>query len=509
LLRDLLSRLALVAVAVIPRLDVSLMPTLEDPDVLIHWNGPPGTSLAEMGRITGRAATELQSVPGVRSVGAHVGRAILGDQVVGANASELWLRLDPAADHDATVAAIQRVVDGYPGLQRDVLTYPAERINRVLEHTDKPVAVRLFGIDQGALAAKAEEVRAALAGVRGVERARVDAQAQEPTIEVQVDLGAAQQVGIKPGDVRRASAALLSGIEVGSLFEDQKIYEVVVRGVPATRQNLTSVRELLIDAPNGSHVRLGDVASVKITAVPNVIRHEGTSRTVDVTADVRGRDVGATVADVKRALTNIRFPLEYHAEVLGGYADHRADVRRVALYAVAAAFGIFLLLQASFESWRLAMIAVVCLPLALAGGAVAVLLDGGTVRLGALMGGFAVLGIAARNVIILVRRYQEMEDRELVPLGLTLVARGAGERVAPVLTTAVATALAFLPVLLRPGLPGHEVIHPMAVVVVSGLVTSTLVTLLLVPALYLRLAKGKAVATPAPENAGSPVPVVG
>jgi len=488
--------LAVLAVALLPRLDVSLVPALEDPDVLIHLDSVPGTSLAETGRITSRAARELQSVRGVRHVGAHVGRAILGDQVVGANSAELWVRLKSTADHQAAIAEIRRVVRGYPGLRGDVLAYPKDRIQRVLERTDKPVVVRIFGIDQGVLNAKAEELRRSLTAVQGIDGARVEARPEEPTIQVEVDLDAAQRAGIKPGDVRRASATLLSGIEVGSLFEDQKVYEVVVRGVPATRQNLTSVRDMLIETPSGSRVRLGDVAKVNVAAVPAVIRHEGSSRSVDVTADVRGRSLGAVVADVRQRLNAVQMPLEYHGEVLGGYAHHRAVVQRGMLYAVVAAVGILLLFQAAFESWRLAVLAFVSLPLALVGGGLAILADGGTLTLGALVGAFAVLGLAARHITILLRRYQEMETRELEPMGVAMVVRGAGERVAPVLTAAGAIAIAFVPVLLRSGVPGHEIVRPMALMVVGGLVTSSVVTLLLTPALYLRLAMGRADAAP-------------
>src|SRR4029453_15114304 len=191
---------------------------------LVRWNGPPGASLPEMNRITARAGRELRSVSGVREVGAHLGRAISGDQVVGANAAELWVSIDPDADYDATVASIKRVVNGYPGLSRDVQTYSGERVRDILTGTDDDVVVRLYGEDLGVLSAQAERVRQAVSRIDGMGGAR----AWRPP-------GGGKKHGIKPGDVRRAATTLLSGIQVGSLFEEQKVFDVVVWGTPDIR----------------------------------------------------------------------------------------------------------------------------------------------------------------------------------------------------------------------------------------------------------------------------------
>ncbi len=502
--------IVLVGLAVLPLLSrpQSTLPSFKERDLLIRWDGTPGTSGPEMTRVVAQASRELRSLPGVRNVGGHVGRAVMSDQVVGINSGELWVSVDPKADYDKTVASIQEVVDGYPGLERNVLTYLKDRTGGTLPVAGEAltqaggdaIVVRVYGQEQEVLRGKADEVRQALARVDGVVDPKVELQVEEPTLEVEVDLDAAQRYGIKPGDVRRAAATMLSGIAVGSLFEEQKVFDVQVWSTPETRHSLTSVRELLIDTPGGGRVRLGDVAEVRVAAAPNVIKREAVSRRIDVGASVQGRDLGAVVADVERTLQGIRFPLEYHAELLGDSADRQAARQRVVWYAAAAAIGIFLLLQAAFGSWRLATAVFLTLPVALAGGVLAALAGGGLMSLGAVTGFFAVLGIAARNGILLVSRYRQLERDEGEPFGPGLVLRGARERLVPILAAALAAALALVPLVVLGDDPGREIVRPMAVVVLGGLVTSTLLSLFVVPTLYLRLGSRR----PGPEPFSGP-----
>jgi Cu/Ag efflux pump CusA len=279
---------------------------------------------------------------------------------------------------------------------------------------------------------------------------------------------------------------MLSGIQVGNLFEEQKVFDVVVWGAPQVRSSLTSIRELMVDVPGGGQVRLGDVASVTVKPALSVIRHDNVSRSLDVTASVSGRSLGAVAGDVGAALRNVQFPLEYHAEVLADRVDRQAAERRAALIAGIAAIVIFLLLQVAFGSWRLAAATFLTLPMALLGGLLAVLLTGGDLSLGALVGFVLVLGIATRNGIMLVSHYQHLEREEGEAAGPGLVMRGALERLSPILTTAVAVAVVLVPVLVGGNVPGHEIVQPMAVVVLGGLVTATLLNLFVAPALYLR-----------------------
>ncbi len=489
------------AVAVVPSFDKALLPPLKDTNVLVRWAATPGTSLSEMDRITSRAGAELRTVSGVRDVGVQVGQAVLGDQPVGSDSAEMSVRLDPSTDHDRTVAAVRRVVSGYPGMEHEVLTYSEDRMREVLGRTGDPITVRIFGSDLAVLQAKAEEIKGAVARVDGISDARVAAPAAEPTMEVEVDLAKAREAGIKPGDVRRATATLLSGIRVGSLFEDQKVFDVQVWSTPESRNSLSSVQNLLIDTPAGAHVRLGDVANVRVRPTVPVINHEDISRFVDVTADVGARDVHAVAGDVGDALARIDFPLEYHAELLGRYDDQQVAQRRLQGFAVAAAIGIFLVLQAAFGSWRLAALTFVVLPVALAGGALAARIDGRTITLATVAGLLAVLAVAVRTSMLLVTRLRQpgpdgddgdpAETDGLMTAGGGAVLRATADRFLPVVTTVLVTAIVMLTVVAFGGISGQEILQPMAVVVLGGLVTTALVNLFLLPALYARFATTK------------------
>lgn len=485
--------LVVMGMAVFPRvIPDSLSPTFKEYDVVIRWDGAPGTSRPEMARITNQAGRELRTIPGVGNVGAHVGRAVMSDEVVNVNAAELWVRVDPSADYTATLTAIQEVVDGYPGLSREVSTYSTERLGDALTGTADDLVVRVYGHDIGVLREEAEKVRDLLSGIDGVVDPQVAHPNEEPVVEIEVDLAAAERHGIKPGDVRRASATLLSGLEVGMLADEQKVFDVVVWGTPETRHSLTSIRELLLDTPRGGHVRLEDVAHVAVGPATNVIRREGVAQRIDVSATVGTRDQPAVSRDIERRLQAMAFPLEYHAELLGGSAERRVAAQRLAGFAAAALIGMFFVLQAACRSWRLAAVVFLSLPLALAGGVITVWLTGGALSLGPAVGLLTILGIAARSSLGLIHHAQRLEQRDGEVFGPELVLRAARERFAPTGVTIAATGVVLLPLAWLGEIAGLEIAHGIAVVVLGGLVSTALLNLYVVPALYLRFGRGSA-----------------
>ncbi len=232
-----------------------------------------------------------------------------------------------------------------------------------------------------------------------------------------------------------------------------------------------------------------DVAEVSVAPTPTIIRHEANAPYVDVGFNVRGRDLGAVVRDVEAALASVEFPLEYHPEVIGEYAERQAALEPMLGVVVAVVIGILLLLQAAFDNWRLAFLAFLALPAALVGGVLAAGLGGGILSLGSLVGFLTVLGIAVRNGILLINHYQHLEQHEGEAFGPGLVVRGARERLAPILMTALTTALALVPLVIAGNIPGHEIEHPMAIVILGGLITATLLNLFIMPALYLRFGR--------------------
>lgn len=475
---------ALFALSMAPPLGQAGPPTLEDRDLLIHWDGAPGTSHTEMTRIVAAASGELRQLDGVRNVGAHVGRAIASDRVVAVNSGEIWLSIDESADYGTTLAAVQAVVAGYPGLAREVLTYPAERTSQVLAPADD-VIVRVFGQDLASMRAKAAEIAELMATIDGIAGAQVEPVVDEPTIQIAVDLDAARRYGLTPGEVRRASATLLSGIEVGSLFEEQKVFEVVVWGAPALRQSLTDIQDLPIETPEGGLIPLSAVADVSVAPEPTIIRRAGVQRVIDVTGSIVGRDASGVVAELKTALAGVDFALESHAEVLGITADRQARLAAIIAVATAALAGMFLVLHAAFGSWRSAGLVLIAMPASLAGALVVALAIGSTGALGALIGALAVLGLSVRSGVLLVERYRQLGvmDGQLPP---EAVIGGASDRLPAFLVTTLAVAAAMLPFAAMGTRSGLEILHPMALVVLGGLVSSTLVNLFVVPAILLR-----------------------
>jgi CzcA family heavy metal efflux pump len=487
--------------AIVPQLKESLLPPFKERDFLMHWVTAPGTSVAEERRISALAAQQLSAIPGVRNFGAHIGQALLADEVVGVNFGENWISVDPSVDYQKTRAAIQALVDSYPGIQRDVQTYLRERINEVVSGAGHTLVIRLYGPDLEQLRASAEDIRQAIAQVEGTTDVHTELQTQIPQIQVQVDLEAAQRVGLKPGDIRRAAATLVSGEEVGDMFREGKAYDVNVWSTPETRHSVSSIENLPIDTPSGTPVRLGDVARVRLAPASNVVQREGDSRRIDVLADVNTRALGDVARDVDARLQGVALPLGYHAEVLGEYAERQAAQSRLFTFAIAAAFAVLFLLAAAFGNWRLAALVFVTLPVALVGGALAAFAGGGIVSLGSLVGFLTVFGIAARNGIMLINHYQHLERHEGETFGPAMVLRGARERLSPILMTAFATGLAIVPLVVAGDIPGHEIEHPMAVVILGGLFTSTLLNLFVMPAIYLRFGRSSEFLLTRPEAA--------
>ncbi|HEX8930906.1 MAG TPA: efflux RND transporter permease subunit [Actinomycetota bacterium] len=476
-------------IAVAPLLGESLFPQFKERDFLMHWVTFPGTSHPEEQRIVTASSRELRAIPGIRNFGSHIGQAMLGEEIAGVNFGENWISVDPKADYDKTVAALQDAVAGYPGVYTDVQTYLNERIKEVLTGTSEAIVVRIYGPDLDVLRRQAALVERTLHGIKGVVEAHADFVVDVPQMDVQVNLAKARRFGLKPGDVRRAASTLMAGEEVGDVFRDGRTYDVQVWSTPATRRSVTDVADLLIDTPGGGHVRLGDVATVAVEPTPNVIERDNGSRRIDVGANVRGRDLGSVAREVDRSVKAIQFPRGYDATVLGEYQERQAAQRRLLVFALGAAIVILLLLQAAFGSFRLAALSLLTLPMALVGGVLAAYLGGGVVSLGSLVGFFTVMGIAARNGILMINHFQHLERHEGETFGPELVLRGARERLSPILMTALATALAVVPLVLNGNIPGHEIEHPLAIVILGGLFTSTLLNLFVVPPLYLRFAR--------------------
>ncbi|MCP2241920.1 efflux RND transporter permease subunit [Lentzea aerocolonigenes] len=463
-----------------------LAPTLQERDVLVTWEAVPGTSRPEMNRITSALTKELRGVSGVRNVGAHTGRAMAGDQIVNINASEVWLSLDDRAGYDSTLNAVRDVVDGYPGIRGNVITYSDRQVRDVISRgSTSDVVVRIYGHEYSVLNDKAAEVLGILRGIDGISDPRINSTEVQPTLEIEVSVEKAAKYGLKPGDVRRQSATLVAATVAGNLFEDSKVFEVVVWGRPELRQNPANIRDLLIDAPVGgpeggpAQVKLSDVAEVRVTPKPAMITHDSVSRSIDVVANVSGRSLADVTRDVSDRVKGVSFPREHHLEVLGESQARASTDLRIWLYIAGAVILVYFLLQAGLRSWRLATTVFLLLPVALSGGLLAAATQRAGLSVVALLGLLAVLAVAVRGALVQLNHY-ELVDGD--------VARGSRERFTPAVTSMLATALALVPLIVWGAVAGLEIVAPLALIVLGGLVTTAVVNLLVLPALYPRLA---------------------
>jgi CzcA family heavy metal efflux pump len=486
---------AVIAIAVLgalvaPALGQELLPDFKERDFLMHWVTKPDTSGPEQVRISVKAADELQKIPGVRNFGSHIGQAYLADEPYGIHFGENWVSVSEDVDYDETVGRIQAVVDGYPGIRRDVQTYLKERIREVLTGSSETITVKIFGDDLAKLRDAADDVRDMMGSVPGVIDENVELQDDVPQVTVTVDLAAAERYGLKPGDVRRAAATFVTGEEVGDIYRDGKAYDVYVWSTPESRNSVQAIKQLPMNTPSGQVVSLADVAKVAIEPVPNNVHREDQQRTIEIGANVEGRALDAVASDVEDGLETIELPLGYRTKVEGEYKERQEADRRLAFWGIIAAIGIFLLLVASFHSARLAILSFLTLPMALVGGVLAAYAFGGSIiSLGSLVGFFTILGIVARNGIMQISHFKHLEDEEGETFGPALVLRGARERLAPILMTALTTGLALVPLLIAGDIPGQEIEYPMAIIIMGGLLFSTLLNLFVVPSLYLRFGK--------------------
>ncbi len=492
------------AAVLYPLLKEAYLPQFQEADFLMHWVSKPGTGIAVMRDDIKTVSKELRTETAVKEFGSHIARAEVGEEVVGPNFAELWISLgDDYGDYAAAKKKIEAVMNRHPGFDHDLLTYLQERIKEVLSGAGAAVVMRIYGPDLAVLRQKAQDVRAAVESVPGIIDLRVESQVLVPQLQLSLDLNRAAAYGLTPGAVVDDVATLINGVKVGEVHRDQKAFDLVVWGHPDIRKNLQDLRRLEIELPPGrktadgkATVPLDAIAQLRLVNAPNTIRHDKASRCIDVTCNVNG-DLGEVVRQIKERVA----PLQqegYRVEFLGEYQARAENQQQLLAVSGLAILGIALLLYLDFRSFRLTLLVLLTLPFALIGGVAAAYLAGGVLSLGSLIGFITVLGIAARNGIMLVSHYRHLQRSENLPFGRELILRGAEERIGPILMTALAAGLGLLPLALSGSKPGYEVEYPMAVVILGGLCSSTLLNLIVLPVLYERLGQ---VETTAEEDA--------
>jgi Cu/Ag efflux pump CusA len=381
---------------------------------------------------------------------------------------------------------VATVVEGYPGVASDVSTYAANQLRAWTSARPDAVTVRIFARDDASLRTSANTVISAVSGIAGVSSATAERVPQQPAVEVVVNLPAARKAGLGPGDVRRTVTTMMSGLLVGNLYEQQAVFDVVVRGPVDTNNSLTALRNIRIDTPSGRQVRLQDVAAVSLKTEPSVIRHEAIARSLDVTVSPGGRSAAAVAADVSAAVSGLPLPTEAHVSVLpvtgGTFSAGWSFPALVAGVLVA----VFLLLQAATGSWRLSAALLLLVPLAATGGLVGAAATGGAASVGVLAGLLSLVGIVVSQSLALVHGYRDLEQADPGLDRRRVVEEVTADRVVPALLTAAAAAAVLIPALILGRQAGLEILAPLAATVLCGLVTAIPAVLFAVPALYLR-----------------------
>jgi CzcA family heavy metal efflux pump len=464
----------------------SFLPEFNEGALTVSAVTLPGTSLAESHQLGAALERVLLTVPEVASTSRRTGRAELDEHVQGVESAELDVRLEMRdRPKDEVLAEIRDKATLIPGMNVTVGQPISHRIDHMLSGTRANIAMKVFGDDLALLRVLARQVEATARGVPGVVDLSIEQQTDIPTVSVAFERTALAMYGLGAGAAAEALEMGLVGREVGRLVESGMAVPVVMKYASADLSDLDVLRRTPIDTPSGTRAPIGGLARVSEDRGPNFISRENVQRKIVVQCNVSGRDLGGVVADLEREIAaGVPMPQGYRIEYSGQFESAAAATRLLYWLGLAVLVAIVIILTTVFRSIVAAAIIMANLPLALIGGVGGVWMTDGILSVASLIGFIALFGIATRNGIMLVSHIRHLQDEEGVTDFREAVTRGAMERLAPIFMTAMATALALVPVALGAGQPGSEIQAPMAVVILTGLASATLLNMVVVPAAY-------------------------
>jgi CzcA family heavy metal efflux pump len=484
-----------VALALVPFMGHEFLPPFNEGTLNINANLPPGASLQESNRIGVAIERILRETPEVVSTTRRTGRAELDEHAAGVNTSELEVVTRPASrSHAAMLDEVRQNLGRLPGVDVEVGQPISHRIDHLLSGTRAQIAIKVFGPDLATLRTKAGEIRDVMARIPGVVDLLVEPQVGVPQVQINLDRRAAAAVGLTAAELVQAVETGFNGRVVGQVLDEQRSYDILVRLDETAKTSVEALRRTLVDTPSGAKVPIGQVAEVRVDQGPNMINRENVQRRIIVQANVAGRDLASVIADVRAAIgRGVALPAGHFVRYGGQFEAQEKASRRITLLSGVAIAGMFFLLYLALRSARLAALVMANLPLALIGGIVMVFLGGRTLSIASLIGFIALFGIATRNGIMLVTHYRHLMEEEHVRFQDAIV-QGSMERLSPILMTALVTGIGLIPLALGAGQPGKEIQQPMAVVILGGIVTSTLLNMVVVPALYLKYGRSASTA---------------
>jgi CzcA family heavy metal efflux pump len=482
--------LFMIALATMPFMGRAFLPEFNEGTLTINAVTLPGTSLEESNRLGQMVESILLSFPEIKSTARRTGRAELDEHAQGVEAAEIDVGLTmQKRSKEEFLQELRRGLTAVPGMNITIGQPISHRIDHMLSGTRANIAVKIFGDDLRRLRALAQQVRDSMAKVPGVVDLSIEQQTDIPTLRLQFDRDRIARVGLKVEEVSEAVETAFLGKNVSRVLEGQRSFDLVVRAEDANRQNLEAVRSTLIDTPLGGKVPLAMLAEVKKDLGPNTISREDVQRKIVVSSNVAGRDLQGVVRDIQSNVAkNVPLPQGYYVTYGGQFESAQEASQTIGLLSALVIGGIVLLLMTALHSLRDALIILVNLPLALIGGIFGIFLSGGVLSVASLIGLITLFGIAARNGIMMVSHIRHLMEEEGESFQ-GAVERGALERLSPILMTALCAGLALLPLVLRGGEPGSEILTPMAIVILAGLFSSTALNMIVVPALYLRFGR--------------------
>lgn len=476
--------------AFVPLLGRAFLPEFNEGTLTINTVTLPGTSLEESNRLGQMVEEILLSFPEVRATARRTGRAELDEHAQGVEAAEIDVGLTmDGRSKEEFLHALRPALSVVPGMNVTIGQPISHRIDHMLSGTRANVAVKIFGDDLQRLRTLAQKVRALMATVPGVVDLTVEQQTDIPLLQVRFDRTQVARVGLTVGGVADAIDTAFRGKTVSRVLEGQRSFDLAIRYADASRHDLTAIRSTLIDTPLGGKVPLSLLADVTKALGPNTINRENVQRRIVVSCNVAGRDLQGVVRDIQQQIeTKVQFPQGYYVAYGGQFESAEEASRTIGFLSMLVLAGIVLLLTAALRSVRDALIILVNLPLALIGGVAGVFVSGGVLSVASLIGFITLFGIATRNGIMMVAHIRHLMEEEGEDFR-GAVERGAVERLAPILMTALSAGLALLPLAFRAGESGSEILTPMAVVILFGLLSSTALNMLVVPALYLKFGR--------------------
>jgi CzcA family heavy metal efflux pump len=508
--------LGLIALGVflVTRLGSEFLPAFNEGTATINVLADPGISLAESDRLGTRAENLILSVPEVKSTGRRTGRAEQDEHAEGVHYSEIdvdfWTpeearspaqsttvdgRKPPSAvrDKQTVLAEVREKLDTLSGVSVGVGQPISHRIDHLLSGVRAQIVVKITGHDLNTLRNLAEEARAAMNGIPGVVDLQVEKQVLVPQVRIRVNREAAARVGFKPADLVRTLETALKGKAVSQVLDGLKSYDLVLMLDESVRNNIRRLNDVRLISPTGAVVLLSDVAGISETPGPNQISRENVQRRIVVSANVQGRDLGTTVADIQRSiamdLPSESMPAGYALSIGGQFEAQQSATRLIALLGALSLVAMFALLYSHFRSAQMVVQIMLNIPFAFIGSAAALWLAGETFSVASLVGFISLCGIASRNGVLMISHYIHLITHEGMEFGRDMVIRGSQERVAPVLMTALTAGLALIPLVLAAGQPGKEILYPVAIVVLGGLMTSTFLDFCITPTVFLRFGR--------------------